>query len=190
MLPFGAVGFHFAVQFGCQLLGVLDIQSARPEAFNAETVIMLQTLANQVATAIQNTGLTEASQVNFNELSRLYRSSRLVAKANNETEILKISTQVLEESPHTTIFLAVSANKIRSISASSSKGESILYKIPVSADLIPGEIQELLADGPVVTSDLSELPPSIRIFIEPFELINSIALIFDTRNKDCNSRIV
>ncbi len=165
------------ISIGSLVLGVLDIQSARPEAFNAETVIMLQTLANQVATAIQNTGLTEASQVNFNELSRLYRSSRLVARANNETEILKISTQVLEESPHTTIFLAVSANKIRSISASSSKGESILYKIPVSADLIPGEIQELLADGPLVTSDLSELPPSIRIFIEPFELINSIALI-------------
>jgi GAF domain-containing protein/HAMP domain-containing protein len=164
------------ISIGGLVLGVLDIQSTNPDAFSAETVMMLQTLANQVATAIQNTGLTEASQVNFNELSRLYRSSRLVAKANNESEILQISTEVLAESPHTTMILALSPNKLRSISASSGKGESVLYKIPVSANTIPGEIQDLLADGPLVTSNLTELPPSIRIFIDPFELA-TIALI-------------
>lgn len=168
------------ISIGGLVLGVLDIQSTNPDAFSAETVMMLQTLANQVATAIQNTGLTEASQVNFNELSRLYRSSRLVAKANNESEILQISTEVLAESPHTTMILALSPNKIRSVSASSGKGESVLYKIPVSANVIPGEIQEMLAGGPVVTSNLTELPPSIRIFIDPFELA-SIALISITK---------
>jgi GAF domain-containing protein/HAMP domain-containing protein len=168
------------ISVGSLVLGVIDIQSTNAEAFNAETIMMLQTLANQVASAIQNTGLTEASQVNFDELSRLYRSSRLVAKANNESEILEISTQVLEESPHTAILLALSPNKIRSISASNGTGESVLYKIPVSANWTPGEIEEMLADGPLVTSNFDELPPSIRIFLDPFELA-SIALIPITR---------
>jgi GAF domain-containing protein len=120
--------------------------------------------------------LTEASQVNFDELSRLYRSSRLVAKANNESEILQICTQVLEESPHTTIILATSPNKIRSVSASNDNGESVLYKVPVSANWEPAEIQTLFAEGPLVTSSPAELPPAIRIFLDPFQF-TSIALI-------------
>jgi GAF domain-containing protein/HAMP domain-containing protein len=164
------------ISLGSLVLGVMDIQSTQVEAFNAETMMMLETLANQVASAIQTTGLTEASQVNFDELSRLYRSSRLVAKADNESEILQISTQVLEESPHTTIILATSANKIRSVSASNAHGESVLYKVPVSANWEPAEFQALFAEGPLVTSNLAELPPVIRIFLDPFQF-TAIALI-------------
>lgn len=171
------------ISTGNLVLGVLDIQSMHPDAFNTETMNMLRTLASQVATAIQNTGLTEASQVNFNELSRLYRSSKLVAKANTETEILQISTKVLEESPHTTIILGLSGSKLRSISASSKKGESVLYKIPVSTNLIADELQELLSSGPLlVTSNLDKLPISIRTFTDPLEL-TSVALIPITKGE-------
>jgi hypothetical protein len=52
----------------------------------------------------------------------------------------------------------------------------VLYKIPVSANWTPGEMEEMLAEGPLVTSNFDELPPSIRIFLDPFEL-TSIALI-------------
>lgn len=176
LLPEARSEATIPISIGSLVLGVIDIQSTQAEAFNAESMLMLGTLANQVASAIQTTGLTEASQVNFDELSRLYRSSRLVAKANDESEILQISTQVLEASPFTTIILSVSPNKIRSISASNSNGESILYKIPVSANGLPGEINELLAEGPVVTSNLTELPTAINIFIDPFQL-TSVALI-------------
>ena len=40
-----------------QVIGVLDVQSAEPEAFTQEDVTVLQTLADQVATAINNARL-------------------------------------------------------------------------------------------------------------------------------------
>ncbi len=72
------------ISIGNLVLGVLDVQSTKEGAFNPETIIMLQTLSNQIATAIQTVGLTETSQVNFEELARLYRASRLIAKAGSE----------------------------------------------------------------------------------------------------------
>ncbi len=45
-----------------RLLGVLDIQSDQQQAFNMEEIDVLQTLADQVAVAIENTRLLEESQ--------------------------------------------------------------------------------------------------------------------------------
>jgi GAF domain-containing protein len=45
-----------------RLLGVLDIQSDQPMAFNMEEIDVLQTLADQVAVAIENTRLLEEAQ--------------------------------------------------------------------------------------------------------------------------------
>ncbi|NJN80518.1 MAG: GAF domain-containing protein [Anaerolineales bacterium] len=77
------------------VLGVLDVQSTQPGEFSPDTIVMLQTLASQIAIAIQTAGLIEASQINFQEVERLYRSSRLIAEANNESEILNVGGQIL-----------------------------------------------------------------------------------------------
>jgi GAF domain-containing protein len=45
-----------------KLLGVLDIQSDKPQAFNSEDIDILQTLADQLAVAIQNTRLIDETQ--------------------------------------------------------------------------------------------------------------------------------
>ena len=42
------------LQAGTQLIGVLDVQSTQPNAFSGQDVIILNTLANQVAISIQN----------------------------------------------------------------------------------------------------------------------------------------
>jgi GAF domain-containing protein len=44
-----------------RVLGILDIQSDQPQAFNVEDIDVLQTLADQVAVAIENTRLLEES---------------------------------------------------------------------------------------------------------------------------------
>ena len=51
-----------------RIIGVLDIQSTEPDAFNYEDAETLQTLANQVALAIENTRLLEESQQALHEL--------------------------------------------------------------------------------------------------------------------------
>jgi GAF domain-containing protein len=51
-----------------QVLGVLDIQSDKPRAFNVDDIDVLQTLADQVAVAIENARLLDESQAALQQL--------------------------------------------------------------------------------------------------------------------------
>lgn len=53
------------------VLGILDIQSDQPYAFNTEDIDVLQTLANQVAIAIENAQLLEESRAALTQLEVL-----------------------------------------------------------------------------------------------------------------------
>jgi len=55
-----------------QVIGVLDVQSEQANAFSAEDVQVLQTLADQIALAIENTRLFQSSQDAIEELEYLY----------------------------------------------------------------------------------------------------------------------
>jgi GAF domain-containing protein len=54
-----------------KVLGILDIQSDKPQAFSAEDIDVLETLANQVAVAIDNARLLDESQATFMQLEAL-----------------------------------------------------------------------------------------------------------------------
>lgn len=51
-----------------KVVGVLDIQSDRPQAFNTEDIDVLETLADQVAVAIDNARLLDESQATLMQL--------------------------------------------------------------------------------------------------------------------------
>ncbi len=53
------------------VIGVLDIQSTETQAFNQQDIEIFQTLANQIALAIQNARLIENSQENISQLKSL-----------------------------------------------------------------------------------------------------------------------
>jgi GAF domain-containing protein/HAMP domain-containing protein len=62
---------------GAQVLGALDVQSTEAQAFSDEDISTLQTLADQIAIAIQNANLfseiekaLETSRLNYGQLSR------------------------------------------------------------------------------------------------------------------------
>jgi PAS domain S-box-containing protein len=59
-----------------QVIGALDVQSLEINAFNDEDVAILQTLADQLAVAIDNARLFEATQHNLEELQELQRQTR------------------------------------------------------------------------------------------------------------------
>jgi GAF domain-containing protein len=61
------------IQTGGQIIGVLDIQSTEPNAFNREDIEILITLADQVSMAIANALLYEKTQKNLLESEMLYR---------------------------------------------------------------------------------------------------------------------
>jgi len=54
-----------------KVLGVLDIQSDQPQAFNISEIDVLQTLADQVAVAIENARLLEESQTALMQIEAL-----------------------------------------------------------------------------------------------------------------------
>jgi GAF domain-containing protein len=55
-----------------QVIGALDVQSKQSNAFNDEDVRILQTLADQIALAIDNANLLSESNQAFQELQNLY----------------------------------------------------------------------------------------------------------------------
>lgn len=55
-----------------QMIGVLDVQSEEPDAFSVEDVAILQTVADQLALAIENARLLQRSQRTLRELEALY----------------------------------------------------------------------------------------------------------------------
>jgi GAF domain-containing protein len=65
------------VQAGGQIIGVLDIQSTEPNAFNREDIEFLITLADQVSMAITNARLYEETQKSLLEANMLYQQNLL-----------------------------------------------------------------------------------------------------------------
>ncbi len=56
-----------------QVIGVLDVQSKKEMAFSEEDVEVLQILADQIALAIENTKLLDASNTSLQQLETLYK---------------------------------------------------------------------------------------------------------------------
>ena len=167
------------ISIGNLVLGVLDVQSAKTEAFTgSETLVTLRTLASQIAASIQTIGLVETSHVNFEELERLYRSSRLIAKANSESEVLKISGQILEQAPYPVIVFHVADNQLEIAStADSTRGLSTIPNLPKSTNANMEDINNYLLRGPIITvANNPEMPKAFNDLVQKIEL-NSIAFL-------------
>ncbi|HLY28554.1 MAG TPA: GAF domain-containing protein [Aggregatilineales bacterium] len=61
---------------GEQIIGVMDVQSSSPNAFGPEDINELETLANQIAIAIDNARLYQESQAQVGENRRLFEQAR------------------------------------------------------------------------------------------------------------------
>lgn len=70
-----------------QVLGAMSIQSNVEDAFSAEDVAVLQTMADQVANALQNANLFDQTQARAEELAMLNEMSRALS-ANLDTDTI------------------------------------------------------------------------------------------------------
>ncbi len=55
-----------------RVIGVLDVQSNQPEAFNEDDIAIMQVLADQLATAIERTRLLQEVEISLKELESAY----------------------------------------------------------------------------------------------------------------------
>lgn len=166
------------IPLGDQVLGVLDVQSAQPGAFSTDSILMLKTLASQVAAAIQTTSLIEASKVNFQELDRLYKSSRLIAEANDEAEVIQVGGLILKNSPYPAILLQVDENKLKAHTVS----ETIRQEVPPawSSEGISAEkprLEAYLSRGTMTASSASaDLPSALKDMLRSLGLLTGVFL--------------
>ncbi|GAB4565502.1 MAG: hypothetical protein Fur0017_02640 [Anaerolineales bacterium] len=166
------------ISLGDLVLGVLDVQSAQPGAFSPDAILMLQTLASQIAAAIQTTSLIEASQVNFQELERLYRSSRMIAEAKGEVEILQVGGQILKSAPYPIILFQLQNDLLNIYAASDIFRNAIPAHIMQNG--VKANVQELtsyLSRGSVSSSSTSaELPRALKDTMRSLGLLNAAFL--------------
>jgi signal transduction histidine kinase/ActR/RegA family two-component response regulator len=71
-------------------IGALTAQSDRLGAFSQQISTILQSLADQLATAIENASLFSQVQENLTEMSRLYRAGRQISEAKNPQTVYDI----------------------------------------------------------------------------------------------------
>ncbi len=69
-----------------RIIGVLDVQSTEPAAFGDEDVAVLRTMANQLATAIENVRLLEEAERRAVQTQALYEASQLVSRLGGDLE--------------------------------------------------------------------------------------------------------
>lgn len=76
-----------------KLIGVLDLQSQDPEAFNADEVQILQVTADQIAHSINNTLLFNELQTNTANLAELQNITSLMSQQVNTLNALNVMAQ-------------------------------------------------------------------------------------------------
>lgn len=152
------------LSIGDLVLGALDVHSNKLDDFNSEDITILQTLANQIATAIRNTRLLEATEINLEEASLLYHASQQITQAANEYEIYEVIAHVLSQTSYIYALFTANGKGMEMFDVSGavlennlipidpSKVDALIpvsdrYRItsPEKGILIPEEFRELLA---------------------------------------------
>ncbi len=88
------------IRVGEEIVGVLDIQSPQIDDFDENDVIVMETLAGQIAIAIKNSRLYAQTQRRANELAFLNSASQMMVSSLDLDEVLQTTvrqaTEVLE----------------------------------------------------------------------------------------------
>jgi GAF domain-containing protein/HAMP domain-containing protein len=87
LLPYTRSEMTLPLMVGPRLLGVLNVQSTEVAAFEEDDVRTLQSMANQVAVAIENARRVSDESLLLEATSPIYRASRRLAQATTIGEV-------------------------------------------------------------------------------------------------------
>ena len=153
LLPLTRAEAGIPMVLGGVILGVLDVQSTEPETFDEEMIIVLQTLANQIAAAIQNTTVTEEEASPSAGSDRVYRSALGIAQARTENEAIDAAAKAIRDARHPFIILKVGVDDCELVTSANPFVDS-QPNLPHTVFLPGREIQRQLS-GPLLVNDLS-----------------------------------
>lgn len=84
------------LKIGQRVLGVLDVRSDRPEAFDEDDLFVLGALADQVAVAIENAELHTQTRQRLSEVSTLYTLANQMTSSLDLDEVLDAIVTILK----------------------------------------------------------------------------------------------
>jgi len=98
---------------GNQVLGALDIQTNEPHTFDDEEIATLQTLAQQIASAVRNIRLLENTRTDLQATNLLYQASHKFATASTRDGVLTALTETFRQVPHMWAIFVREENSLR-----------------------------------------------------------------------------
>lgn len=161
LLPATRAEAGIPIASGDLVFGVLDVQSTEPNAFDNETITVLQTIANQIAVAINNSSLAQSTQVNFQELERLYRYSRLIAQAKTSSEVFQAIDNALKESPLVNAIFTARGDHFEVTTLNDIQRHPVWDSMPRNINITPSEILKKLGGETIFTVGNIVLPPEL-----------------------------
>ncbi len=81
-----------------EVIGALTVQSTETSAFSSEDITLLQTMADQLANAIENAILFERTQKALAETENLYRITQEMLSARDEETVYQLAMEAISQS--------------------------------------------------------------------------------------------
>ncbi|GAB4527077.1 MAG: hypothetical protein Fur0018_12550 [Anaerolineales bacterium] len=128
------------LSIGEKVVGVLDVQSTSVNAFDEDDVVILQTLADQIASAIRNIRLLENTRGNLQEVNLLYETSHRISQSENAVAIFEHVAQAFGQTTFHMVSLIVQDRCLRKHSASTPKDG---YHALTKTEYLPFPVQDM-----------------------------------------------
>jgi len=129
------------LSIGDEVVGALDVQSTSPQAFDEEDIVILQTLADQIASAIRNVRLLENAQVNLQEINLLYEASHRISQAESAAEIIQHAAAVFTQTSYASAVLIAEGERLRLHSLT--QPDTHIHTAPEGAEYLPYSLENI-----------------------------------------------
>jgi GAF domain-containing protein len=175
MMPGAKAKAVLPISIGSDVFGLLDVQTTDRKQLSPDSIELLKTLANQLASAVQNFRLLEGAEVDLQQVSELFSASQLISRAATEEEVFKAVISGVQQTSYYAAFYAAHPTGLNLLQPEENKpfyANQIPEEIPLSNRLTYMFFEE---NEPILIKDVNNLLVSIRPeLIEPAKALNCI----------------
>ena len=164
------------------LLGVMDVQSTRSTTFDNETIVVLQMLASQVATAIYNVRLLEVEQGGIQEIVNAYQAGYKIDRTSTEHEVYRTIQELFAKTPYISLLMTPDGDSLK-VTAKSDSHLPVGQSLPDSISVTVSDLEPFLTAGLFIGEGnrLNALPYNLISVLHQLDIF-SAALIPLRRN--------
>mgnify|MGYP005811958919 CR=1 FL=1 len=145
-----------------RVLGVLDVQSDRPDVFHPNDLLLLQALADNIARAIESARLYTDLRRRADQLTLVAEVSKSVSSTLDLSRMLQDASDLIHERfgyPHVSFFTVHPTRRVIEYEAGSGKRSQAMRSYAIPLDQTPGIIPWVAREGhSILSNDVSREP--------------------------------